>query len=71
MIPNPFDIIGSQAGRIVTDGWIASKCGWTPFDGMNATGWPVMTVVGGRVVMRDGQLLGPPQGTAIRFLEVG
>ncbi|MCB0909999.1 MAG: hypothetical protein KDB60_00075 [Propionibacteriaceae bacterium] len=23
MIPNPFDIIGSQAGRIVTDGWIA------------------------------------------------
>ncbi|MCB2101372.1 MAG: dihydroorotase [Rhodobacterales bacterium] len=64
-------VVDLAAKRRITDGWIASKCGWTPFDGMNATGWPVMTVVGGRVVMRDGQLLGPPQGTAIRFLEVG
>ena len=36
-------VVDLAAKRRITDGWIASKCGWTPFDGMNATGWPVMT----------------------------
>jgi dihydroorotase len=54
---------------MITNRWIASRCGWTPFDGMTVTGWPVVTVVGGRVVMRDGALLGEPAGEAVRFLE--
>ncbi|MCK6490456.1 MAG: dihydroorotase [Planctomycetes bacterium] len=47
----------------------ASRCGWTPFDGMTVTGWPLMTVVRGAVVMRDGQLLGAPGGRPCRFHE--
>jgi len=34
--------------------WIRSRCGWSPFEGVALTGWPVATVVRGAVVMRDG-----------------
>ncbi len=29
----------------------------SPFDGFNLKGWPVATIVSGRVVMQDGRLL--------------
>ncbi len=47
--------------------WIASKSGWSPFEGTKVKGWPVATIVGGSVVMRDGQLLGRPIGRPVLF----
>ena len=64
-----FTVVDLKARRTITDLWIASRCGWTPFDGAAVTGWPVITVISGRIVMDDGQLLGNPAGKAIRFLE--
>jgi dihydroorotase len=46
---------------------IASRCGWTPFDGQEVTGWPVATVLRGRVVMREGEVIGEPTGQPVRF----
>jgi len=37
-----------------------SKAKITPFEGLTVQGLPVCTVVRGRVVVRDGKLLGPP-----------
>jgi len=34
----------------------ATKCGWTPFNGMELTGKPHMTIVNGKVVMENGVL---------------
>ncbi len=62
-------IVDLEARRTISNQWIASRCGWTPFDGLTVTGWPVATIVRGRVVMRDGELRGGPTGDAIRFLE--
>lgn len=53
--------------EIITNSWIQSKSGWTPFDGMKVQGWPMATIVGGQVVMREGQLLGKPCGLPVRF----
>ena len=53
----------------ITYRWLASRCGWSPFAGWRVTGWPVATLVRGRVVMRDGALVGPPAGAPVRFLE--
>ena len=64
-----FTIVDLKAKRMITNRWIASRCGWTPFDGVTVTGWPMPTVVGGRVVMRDGALQGEPAGQAVKFLE--
>jgi dihydroorotase len=51
----------------ITNARIASRCGWTPFDGHEVTGWPVATVLRGRVVVREGEVIGEPSGQALRF----
>lgn len=55
--------------RRIENKWIASRAGWTPFDGMTVTGWPRATIVRGRIVMRDDELQGPPSGAPIRFAD--
>lgn len=64
-----FTIVDMKAERIITNDWIESRCGWTPFDGQKVTGWPVATIVRGQTVMRDGQLLGAASGEPVRFQE--
>ena len=64
-----FTIVDLRARRKIENRWIASRCGWTPFDGMETTGWPVATIIRGNIVMRDGALLAPGGGEPIRFNE--
>jgi dihydroorotase len=46
---------------------IESKCGWSPFDSFEFKGTPVLTIVGGQIKMRDGQILGEPDGKPLFF----
>ena len=64
-----FTVVDLQAQRSITNMWIASKCGWTPFDGMKVTGWPIATIIRGHVVMREDTLLGDALGEPLRFQE--
>ncbi len=64
-----FSIVDLAARREITNDWIASKCGWSPFDGMSVTGWPMATVIRGRTVMREDELIGEPAGQPVRFVE--
>jgi dihydroorotase len=36
---------------------------------MEAKGWPIATIVRGRVVMRDDEIVEPGLGQPVRFLE--
>ncbi len=62
-----FTLVDLAAQRTITNDWSKSRCGWTPFDGMRVTGWPMATISRGRVVMRDGALVGPPMGRPVTF----
>ena len=62
-------VVDLKAKRTITNQWIASRCGWTPFDGMTVTGWPKMTIIRGRTVMREDELIGAAQGAPVRFAE--
>ncbi|HEY0103299.1 MAG TPA: dihydroorotase [Brevundimonas sp.] len=62
-------LVDLKARRVIRHEDMASRAGWTPFDGFEATGWPMATIVRGRVVMRDGQLLGAAHGRPVRFQE--
>jgi dihydroorotase len=64
-----FTIVDLGARRTIDNGWIKSRCGWTPYDGRQVTGWPVGTVIRGRRVMWEDALLGPAGGAPIRFME--
>jgi dihydroorotase len=62
-------IVDLKAKRTITHDQQATRCGWTPFDGLEATGWPMATIVRGRVVMKDGELIGSAHGRPVRFME--
>ena len=66
-----FTVVDMKARRVITDDWIASKCGWTPYNGMEAKAWPVATIIRGQFVMRDDELVGPSLGEPVKFLETG
>ena len=62
-------IVDLKRRETITDQWVASKAGWTPYHGMQVTGWPVGTILRGRKVMWDNTLVTPAQGEPVRFLE--
>ena len=64
-----FTIVDLKAKRTIANAWIASRCGWTPYDGRTVTGWPVGTVVRGRRVMWEDEIVGPAIGEVVRFTE--
>jgi dihydroorotase len=64
-----FTIVDLAARRTITHDWSASRCGWTPFDGMEAKGWPVATFVRGLMVMCEDTLVAPGRGEPVRFVE--
>ncbi len=52
-------------GFTITNTWSKSRCGWTPFNGVEVPCTPVMTVVSGEIVMRDQELIGKPIGKVL------
>jgi dihydroorotase len=64
-----FTLVDLKRTETITHDWSASKSGWTPFDGFEATGWPVATIVRGNVVMRDGEIVRKGGGAPVRFHE--
>jgi dihydroorotase len=60
-------IVDLKRHQMISNGWIASRCGWTPYDGISVTGWPVGTVVRGARVMWEGGLVEAGKGEPVRF----
>jgi dihydroorotase len=42
--------------KTIKDEMMASKCGWTPYDNFTVKGFPVTTIVNGKIVMADGKV---------------
>jgi len=62
-----FTLVDMKAQRRITNDWIATPAGWTPFDGKQVQGWPKVTIVRGNVVMRDDAIVGEPLGQLAKF----
>tara|TARA_Y100000748_G_scaffold231895_1_gene195895 strand:+ start:2236 stop:3588 length:1353 start_codon:yes stop_codon:yes gene_type:complete len=63
-----FTIVDMKKKNIITNAQQKSKTGWTPYDGMDVTGWPIATIIRGNVVMRDDEML-KPIGQPVLFQE--
>lgn len=63
-------IVDLKRHETINNDWIASRVGWTPYDGVTVTGWPVGRVVRGHNVMWQGEVTTPSIGQPMRFLEV-
>ena len=62
-------VVDLKRRATITNEWMASRAGWTPYHGVAVTGWPVGTLVRGARVMWEGELVTPATGEAVRFLE--
>ncbi len=62
-------VVDLRRRETITNAQAGSRAGWTPYDGVQVTGWPVGTVVRGRRVMWEGDLLTPSTGQPILFAE--
>ncbi len=62
-------VVDLKRRETITDAWVASRAGWTPYHGKTVAGWPVGTVIRGSRVMWEGELVTPSQGERVRFLE--
>jgi dihydroorotase len=62
-------IVDLKAKHVLRHQDMATRSAWTPFDGFEAIGQAKATIVRGRVVMRDGELIGTAHGRPVRFQE--
>jgi dihydroorotase len=62
-------LVDLKARRTIRHEDMATRSGWTPFDGFEAKGWPVMTIIRGRTVMRDDEVVAKGAGQPVRFGE--
>jgi dihydroorotase len=60
-------VVDPAARWTIEAGWLASRCGWSPFEGMALTGRPVGTIVRGGVVMWEGELAAQSAGRPLAF----
>ena len=57
-------IVDLESERTITDSDTWTRVGWTPYDGMELTGWPRFTIVDGEVVHKR-DVSGPLRGTPV------
>ena len=62
-------VVDLKRTETITNDWVKSRAGWTPYHGVSVTGWPVGTIVRGNTVMWHGELVTPSVGQPMRFLE--
>ncbi|MBV9994003.1 MAG: dihydroorotase [Caulobacteraceae bacterium] len=62
-------LVDLKARRTIRSEDMATRVGWTPFEGFQAKGWPMATVIRGVAVMREEEILRPGLGAPMRFGE--
>lgn len=63
--PNTFIFIDQSKKFKITNKGLFTKCGWTPFEGMQGRGEIKKVVIRGKTVFNDGKFVGKPQGRVI------
>ena len=62
-----FTIVDMNKKITIKNENIESKCGWSPFNEVEFKGTPVATIIAGKIKMKDGKILGDPDGTPLKF----
>ncbi len=62
-----FTVVDMKKERVIESSWIASRSGWTPYDGMKVQGWPTHTILLGEVIMENDFVISPHRGQGAWF----
>src|SRR5712692_6115807 len=58
-------VVDLDLERVVRAEDLQGMSDFSPFEGKTLRGWPVATIKGGKIVARDGKIVGPPAGRYI------
>ena len=64
-----FTIVDLKRRATIRNAQAGSRAGWTPYDGIEVSGWPVGTIVRGIKVMWEGEIVTLGQGEPVLFGE--
>lgn len=62
-----FTIVDMKKSQVIRNADVQSRAGWTPYDGVTVTGWPVGTIIRGNRVMWEGTIAATAHGQPVRF----
>lgn len=62
-----FTIIDLKKKHTYRNSEMASRAAWTPLDGVELQGMPVMSLIAGEILMEEGRLAGRPLGRPVHF----
>jgi dihydroorotase-like cyclic amidohydrolase len=61
-------LVDMSARRAVDAGWASGVSDFSPYAGLELTGWPVRTILRGRTIMQDGEVVSDPgRGRYLRW----
>ena len=59
--------VDMKKAKKISRQWLSSKCGWSPFENKQTTGWPVGVLLNGAWAVREDEIIGPPKGKPVNF----
>lgn len=62
-------VIDLKREEIIRNEDVGSRAGWTPYNGKKVKGWAVGTIIRGKRVMWEGEIVTPHQGEPVEFIE--
>ncbi len=60
-------VIDMKLRKKVRNDGLFTKCGWSPFDGFELQGWPVITIVNGKVIFENGEVYRERNGKGVEY----
>jgi dihydroorotase len=61
-------LIDLKTKRQVVNQKLQTKCKWSAFDGQILQGWPIMTIVNGQIVYREGDVFSEAKGREVKLV---
>ncbi|MDP2684611.1 MAG: dihydroorotase [bacterium] len=60
-------VVDMSLKRNIQKKYLYTKCGWSPYEGWELTGWPVMTFVNGHLTYNNGKINDKYKGKEIKY----
>lgn len=60
-------VIDMKLRKKVRNDGLFTKCGWSPFEGFELQGWPVITIVNGKVIFENGEVYRERNGEGVEY----
>ncbi len=62
-------IVDLKTSKVIDNDRLYTKVKWSPFHGIKTSGWPIITIVNGNIVYREGQFFSEIKGKEVLFYE--